>query len=107
MAWICLCQSHVPDVPPYHWPVTLAECQGKEQACMNNCFYGSTKTICIDACSRYYTCDKAGSPFSGLRVEREDQTPTYGNSSSSSSYSFNRYICAIYFFVYYFIYSYM
>lgn len=96
----------MPDVPPYHWPVTLAECQGKEQSCMNNCFYGSTKTICVDACKRYYSCDKAGSPLSGLRVEREDETPTYGN-SSSSSYSFKRYICVIYFFVYYFIYSYM
>lgn len=77
MGWICKCQNHVPDNPPYQWPVALAECHGRENSCIKGCTYGATKEICIKACNKYFKCNQAGSPLSGLRIEREDQIPSY------------------------------
>lgn len=72
----CL-QDQVPTVPPYHWPVAIAECHGKELSCSNACSDGATKDICTQACSRYYRCDQAGSPPSGLKVDDENKIPVY------------------------------
>ncbi|KAI8062960.1 hypothetical protein BDF21DRAFT_347427 [Thamnidium elegans] len=85
MSWMCSCQNQVPDVPPYHWPITLAECHGREASCINGCTYGTTKEICIKACNKYYRCDKAGSPSSGLRVEKEQDKPTYSLTNNANS----------------------
>ncbi|KAI9249935.1 hypothetical protein EDC94DRAFT_527401 [Helicostylum pulchrum] len=85
MSWMCSCQNQVPDVPPYHWPITLAECHGRESSCMNGCTYGTTKDVCMKACNKYYKCDKAGSPSSGLRVEKEQDKPAYSLTNNANS----------------------
>ncbi|KAI9352422.1 hypothetical protein BD770DRAFT_474469 [Pilaira anomala] len=77
MSWMCSCQNQVPNVPPHHWPIALAECNGREASCKEGCGFDSTKTICIHACYKYFKCDKAGSPSSGLRVENEQDEPNY------------------------------
>ncbi|KAI8048333.1 uncharacterized protein B0P05DRAFT_480997 [Gilbertella persicaria] len=82
MGWECSCQNHVPDVPPYGWPITIAECQGKEQACINNCSSGALQNICIKGCGLYYKCKKAGSLPSGLRVSDENKIPVYNTHAS-------------------------
>lgn len=51
---------------------------------MNGCTYGATKDICVKACNKYFKCNQAGSPLSGLRIEREDQIPSYSLPSGGS-----------------------
>ncbi|GAN05627.1 hypothetical protein MAM1_0097d05099 [Mucor ambiguus] len=75
--WHGIANNHVPDTPPYGWPSAIAECHGKETACNNGCSSGSTKTICLKACGQYYKCNQAGSPSSGLRVDNENEAPSY------------------------------
>jgi hypothetical protein len=70
-------KNHVPITPPYHWPVTVAECHGKESSCRNSCSEGVIKDLCSQACAKYYRCDAAGSPPSGLKVDEADQAPIY------------------------------
>ncbi|KAF1805987.1 hypothetical protein FB192DRAFT_1276521 [Mucor lusitanicus] len=77
MAWNCKCKNHVPDTPPYGWPITISECHGKETACNHGCSSGSTNAICLKACGQYYKCNQAGSPPSGLRVDNENDVPNY------------------------------
>ncbi|CAO3659714.1 hypothetical protein G6F70_003839 [Rhizopus microsporus] len=95
MAWGCNCSNHIPSSPPYHWPIVVAECQGKESSCLAGCGDGVAKDICRDACSRYYKCDQAGGPKSGLRVDRPDQPPVYDvpviSNSLASTLSFDSY----------------
>ncbi|KAI9251193.1 hypothetical protein BY458DRAFT_482408 [Sporodiniella umbellata] len=90
MGWGCTCKNQVPTVPPYHWPVSVAECRGKESSCINACSDGAIKDLCTKACSRYYVCDQAGSPPSGLKVDDKDIKPIYQVSVSDGSvYSFS------------------
>ncbi|KAL7332608.1 hypothetical protein PS15p_201637 [Mucor circinelloides] len=84
MAWNCKCKNHVPDTPPYGWPSTIAECHGKETTCNNGCSSGTTKAICLKACNQYYKCNQAGSPPSGLRVDNENDVPTYSIATESN-----------------------
>ncbi|KAI8984015.1 hypothetical protein BDF20DRAFT_804540, partial [Mycotypha africana] len=77
MAWNCACQNHVPDTPPYSWPITIAECQGKEASCSQQCNYGVTQNVCLKGCKRYFKCNKPGGPKSGLQVKDENQLPDY------------------------------
>ncbi|KAL1928698.1 hypothetical protein VTP01DRAFT_2484 [Rhizomucor pusillus] len=77
MAWDCKCQNKVPDCPPYQWPVTVAECKGRESACQAGCTDESTKDLCTNACSHYYKCNRPGGPPSKLHTENPDQVPVY------------------------------
>ncbi|KAI7869340.1 hypothetical protein BDF14DRAFT_1722976 [Spinellus fusiger] len=77
MAWGCTCKSKVPDCPPYQWPVTVAECNGREHACRMGCGEGPTNTLCTTGCQCYYKCNQPGSVQSFLRTDTENQKPIY------------------------------
>ncbi|KAI8089293.1 uncharacterized protein BX664DRAFT_262918 [Halteromyces radiatus] len=84
MNWSCSCQNKIPDVLPFQWPVTVAECNGKEQTCESGCGSGSTADLCRSQCSQYFKCNRPGSQPSSLRL---DYPPSSSSSSSSSSTS--------------------
>ncbi|KAL0081291.1 hypothetical protein F4703DRAFT_1866058 [Phycomyces blakesleeanus] len=77
MAWGCDCKTKIPDCPPYQWPVSIAECRGREDACNNGCAEGTTKELCADGCKRYYRCNMPGGIPSALRTNTSDEKPIY------------------------------
>ncbi|KAI8364673.1 uncharacterized protein BYT42DRAFT_165230 [Radiomyces spectabilis] len=85
MAWGCSCQNKVPDCPPYQWPVTVAECNGRDEACQQGCNYGVTKDLCIKGCHRYFKCNQPGSTPSYLQTSRPDQIPVYNSPPPDTS----------------------
>ncbi|KAI7898491.1 uncharacterized protein BX663DRAFT_555854 [Cokeromyces recurvatus] len=60
MTWGYVCQNYVPDIPPYAWPIVIAECQGRETDCQEGYNYGTAKDLCLKGCERYYRCEQAG-----------------------------------------------
>ncbi|ORY90032.1 hypothetical protein BCR43DRAFT_447903 [Syncephalastrum racemosum] len=77
MAWGCTCQNKIPDCPPYEWPVTVAECQGRTKTCQAGCTDQATREICQNRCTHYFRCHQPGGMKSQLQVENPGQTPTY------------------------------
>ncbi|KAI9495533.1 hypothetical protein BDB00DRAFT_813690 [Zychaea mexicana] len=86
MAWGCNCRNKVPDCPPYQWPVTLAECRGREQKCEAGCSTNHpTKDICTDGCKSYFRCNRPGGPQSRLQTEQPNISPVYDMTTSATS----------------------
>ncbi|KAI7852519.1 hypothetical protein BDC45DRAFT_443931 [Circinella umbellata] len=85
MAWNCSCRNKVPDSPPYQWPVTLAECTGREQKCQAKCTNQSTQQLCIEGCAKYFRCNRPGGPQSQLQVMDPNMTPKYDDPTSNAT----------------------
>ncbi|KAI8144518.1 hypothetical protein BJV82DRAFT_607596 [Fennellomyces sp. T-0311] len=86
MAWGCNCRNKVPDCPPYQWPVTLAECQGREQKCESGCTDHPTESLCVEGCTKYFRCNRPGGPQSRLQTNHPDATPIYDAPPNMSSF---------------------
>ncbi|KAJ8655614.1 hypothetical protein O0I10_008702 [Lichtheimia ornata] len=69
MEWGCNCKSKIPECAPYQWPVTVAECRGRETKCQEGCTDSVTQELCKDGCSEYFRCQRPGGPASQLRSE--------------------------------------
>ncbi|KAI8331479.1 hypothetical protein BC941DRAFT_474823 [Chlamydoabsidia padenii] len=64
MQWGCNCQQKLPKSLPFQWPVTVAECSGKEKTCESGC----ADQNCRDLCQNYFKCNRPGSEPSKLRM---------------------------------------
>ncbi|KAI7883361.1 hypothetical protein K492DRAFT_126524 [Lichtheimia hyalospora FSU 10163] len=69
MEWGCNCKTKIPECAPYQWPVTVAECQGRETKCQEECTDSITQELCKEGCSEYFRCERPGGPASQLRSE--------------------------------------
>ncbi|KAI9252429.1 hypothetical protein BDA99DRAFT_587930 [Phascolomyces articulosus] len=85
MAWGCNCRNKVPDSPPYQWPVTLAECTGKERNCEIGCNDQPAKDLCIEGCNKYFRCNRPGGPQSRLQTLHPDIAPNYDTTTAKSN----------------------
>ncbi|KAI9225596.1 MAG: hypothetical protein DHS80DRAFT_3177, partial [Piptocephalis tieghemiana] len=81
MGWGCGCGNTTPKTPKYLWPVTLAECNGKLNDCINNvCIKdktGADVINCQTSCRTTYNCNEGKSPASHLEVSDVNATPDY------------------------------
>ncbi|ORZ15310.1 hypothetical protein BCR42DRAFT_376481 [Absidia repens] len=88
MNWGCTCQQKIPNSLPFQWPVTVAECNGKENTCEAGCGNGAQADLCRNLCSGYFKCNRPGSEPSKLRLNAAPST-TPPSSSSSSIHTVN------------------
>ncbi|KAI9313733.1 hypothetical protein BX666DRAFT_1863425 [Dichotomocladium elegans] len=87
MAWGCKCEHKVPDCAPYEWPMTAAECHGREDSCRAGCSDPLTQDVCFTACNRYYRCGRPGGLPSLLQTASPMELPAYDPPPSQSSQS--------------------
>ncbi|KAF7725524.1 hypothetical protein EC973_009554 [Apophysomyces ossiformis] len=83
---ITFCNNKIPACPPYQWPVVVAECHGRTEACQDGCTYGPTKELCHQSCENYYKCNQPGALRSHLQTDRPDQVPVYNLPTNAAGY---------------------
>ncbi|RKP12404.1 hypothetical protein BJ684DRAFT_21054 [Piptocephalis cylindrospora] len=89
MGWGCGCGNATPKTPKYLWPVTLSECNGKLEDCINN-VCPKTKTgadviTCQTSCRSTYGCNEGKAPATHLEVNDVNEVPDYNGTKGDAN----------------------
>lgn len=99
MATRCSCSSGDSNLPQYHWPVELADCQNRASACTSACMQITTisdQSTCKTNCQNVFrnSCGLPGQIAADYSTEKANDTPEYsyiqGGTASSGAMSGRR-----------------